>query len=73
MVLLDPTEQNGRIVVEYIGYRSRLDDRPHIELDPTKDRQWFDYYLNQFEQLWKAATAYTFEEPRQPLQESHKR
>lgn len=73
MVIFNPEIQNGQMVVEYIGYRSRLDDRPHFDLDSANDRQWFDYYINQFNKLWSAATPYAFEEPSQKLEDTFKR
>src|SRR5262249_8386795 len=60
MVVSNPTEPNGQLVVEYLGYHTRISERPHLELDATRDRQWFTYYLNQFDGLWESATPCTF-------------
>ena len=61
MVILDPDNQHGHTLIEFIGYRSPRDKRPHIELDAAKDRQWFDYYITQFNEIWNTATPYAFE------------
>src|SRR5260370_14825619 len=51
MVIYNPTEHSGQMVVEYLGYHTRLSERPHLELDATRDRRWFNYYLNKFDGL----------------------
>lgn len=62
MVISDPSNKHsGHIMVEYLGYRSNLDERPHLELDVSKHRRWFEYYLNQYNELWNSATPYKFD------------
>lgn len=61
MVISDPYQSNGHMIVEYYGYRSTLNARPHVELDVASSRRWFDYYLNQYEELWNSATPYKFD------------
>jgi len=53
MVLIDPAEPNGRMFVEFIGYRSELTARPHIELQRKRDGEWYKYYYQQYCRLWE--------------------
>lgn len=55
MVVIDGDKANGRIVVEFIGYQSRLHARPHVELTRERDRVWFDHYLAEYRALWRDA------------------
>lgn len=43
MVVYNPKEHSGQLVVEYLGYHTRMSERPHLELGATRDRQWFIY------------------------------
>ncbi|MBU7011697.1 MAG: hypothetical protein HXS46_13500 [Theionarchaea archaeon] len=52
MVLTDPKKYKGRILVEFIGYKSHTRDRPHIELTRQRDCPWYEYFLKQYETLW---------------------
>lgn len=63
LVIFNPSEHDGRLSVEFVGYHTRTSERPHIELEATRDRQWFAFYLNQFDELWKSATPIVFDEP----------
>jgi len=63
MVISDPSKPSGRVMVEYLGYHSRLHERPHLELDVSKHRRWFDYYLDQYNELWNSAIPYKFDAP----------
>lgn len=56
MVILNPSEHNGEMVIEYLGYHVDVSERPHIELDAARDRRWFTFYLKQYEKLWENAT-----------------
>lgn len=60
MVIYNPSEYKGYMVIEYLGYKTSLKERLHMQLDATRDRRWFSYYLNQFNELWKTATPYDF-------------
>ena len=54
MVLIDPEKPYGRIFVEFIGYGSPILERPHIELTRQRDFPWYEYFLKQYNDLWKA-------------------
>lgn len=53
MVLIDPDKPNGKMFIEFIGYHSRLHTRPHIELSRQHDKEWFDYFTSQYQELWQ--------------------
>ncbi len=55
MILLDPEKPNGKIIVEFIGYHTERHNRPHIELTQLHDGKWYDYYLQQYKQIWAAS------------------
>lgn len=52
----DVDQPQGRIRVELYPYRNRLHSRPHFELEAARDKQWYDYYRQQFEKLWNDST-----------------
>lgn len=58
MIICDPNQSNGELRVEFYGYHSNLNDRPHIELYASRNRYWFDYYLGQYNELWESATPF---------------
>lgn len=62
MVICNPYGHDGRITVEYTSYHVPASERPHLQLDAKRDRQWFTFYLNQFDELWQSATSYTFDD-----------
>jgi hypothetical protein len=52
MVLIDPDDPDGCIFVEFIGYHSLLEDRPHIELTRKYDPKWYEYFSKHLYELW---------------------
>lgn len=54
MTLIDPEEAQGKIIVEFIGYKSELYARPHIVLNRADDGHWYEYYWQQYVSVWKA-------------------
>ena len=55
LVVVDPDNANGRLVVEFHGYDSdEITDRMHIMLTRLESRHWFDYWSQQFESMWQA-------------------
>ena len=52
MVATDIHHESGSMVVEYHTYRTTLSERPHILLAPSENPYWFNFYREQFEQLW---------------------
>ena len=55
MVILDSNTPNGKIFVEFIGYHTQLQNRPHILLTPISDQRWYEMFLQQFDELWKTS------------------
>lgn len=53
MIITDPKKDYGKIIVELYFYQSRLHERPHFELHPVKDVRWHNYFIHQFDKLWK--------------------
>jgi hypothetical protein len=58
IVLIDP-DKPGKMFIEFIGYHSRLHTRPHIELTRQHDREWFEYFLGQYEELWRSSPVHS--------------
>lgn len=52
MVLIDPDMPNGKIIIEFIGYRTGLHNIPHIELTPFKDKDWYQFFLQQYNNIY---------------------
>lgn len=56
LVAINPSHRDGRIIVEFHGYGTdSIGSRMHISLTRADSDHWFQYWLDQFEQLWKAA------------------
>ncbi|MFG1926609.1 hypothetical protein [Cryptosporangium sp. NPDC048952] len=56
LVAIDPTGKDGRVIVEFHGFRNEAtSSRMHFELEASDSRRWFLYWTNQFEQMWAAA------------------
>jgi hypothetical protein len=53
MTIINPTKPNGYMTFEPIGYKKGVDECPHLVLTKKDDPNWFGYYYNQFNQLWK--------------------
>jgi len=52
MVLIDPDMPNGKIFVEFIGYRSGLHNIPHIEITRSRDKEWYQFFLQQYNNIY---------------------
>ncbi len=52
---VDLAENSGSMIVEYHSYKRSIDDRPHIHLTALDSLYWFNYYKQQFEQVWSEA------------------
>lgn len=55
MVAVDLNKDTGAMTVEYGGYRTTIDGRPHVFITSASDKYWFDYYKKQFETVWTNA------------------
>lgn len=53
MVVIDPDKRDGRLIVEFLGFRNEhISDRMHIEIQRQQSQYWFDYWVGQYENLW---------------------
>ncbi len=53
MVLVDPEMPQGKIIVEFIGYHAGLHNLPHIELTRSRDGQWYQFFLQQYNHIYE--------------------
>lgn len=58
LAAFDPDKDTGLMNVEMYAYRRTIGERPHLILDRTNDRKWFEYYQGQYEQLWEDSTTW---------------
>jgi hypothetical protein len=58
LVLIDPDKPDGKMFIEFIGYHSRLHTRPHIELIRQRDKEWFEYFVSQYDELRQNSTVH---------------
>lgn len=56
LVLIDPDDSDGVIIVEMYPYLVTAHDRVHFELTPG-DGEWYQYFRDQFEGIWRDAPA----------------
>jgi hypothetical protein len=60
MVVLDPADRSGRVLVEFHGFQDKsIADRMHIEIRRSDSLRWFEYWTGRFEAIWEAAHAPT--------------
>lgn len=60
MIILDPDESRGRIIVEMYPHRS-TDLFPTFELTPNRDSYWFKHFQKQFKILWESCDNRTWQ------------
>jgi hypothetical protein len=51
----DPEAPQGRLECRLGSFRGRHDFRPTFSVDAAGDPDWFDYFYDQFKQVWSAA------------------
>jgi hypothetical protein len=47
---------NGVLLTEIFPHHAGYGAPPTFSLKPERDGEWYQYYINQFEEMWKAAT-----------------
>lgn len=67
LVLVDPYKSCGKLFIEFIGYHSRLHTRPHIELTRQHDKEWFEYFVSQYDELWQNSGVHLASLKREPI------
>lgn len=59
MLISDPYKDDGLMNVEFYTYKTTLSDRPHIQLSRSQCKQWYDFYLKQFDEIWSDSQVWT--------------
>jgi len=58
LVAIDPASRHGVVIVEFHGFHNQVtNSRMHIELTRAVSEQWYAYWLDQFDRIWRAAQA----------------
>jgi hypothetical protein len=57
LVIVDPNRKDGRLTVEFFGFRNELiSERMHIEISRQTSQYWFEYWARQFEVMWETGS-----------------
>lgn len=54
---INPQSPSGRMSVILYTFRTSSEERPTFQLVAEKDRNWFNFFLEQFETVWNEAEA----------------
>lgn len=55
LTIVDPDNKNGRLIIEFYGYQNELiTERMHIVITRQQSQHWFEYWDEQFKQMWKS-------------------
>ena len=56
LVVIDPGEKNGVVIPEFYGFHNEhTGSRMHIEIMRQSSQQWYDYWVSQFDYMWREA------------------
>jgi hypothetical protein len=56
LLVVDPDGPNGRLSVEFYGYRNNeIEERMHIIITRQQSQYWFEYWAKQFQIMWDNA------------------
>jgi hypothetical protein len=56
MISFDTKKKNGIIFVEVYPHKYGFQLSPTFELTLENDEDWYHYFTDQFEEMWKTAT-----------------
>lgn len=56
MTSIDPKHKDGIVFVEVYPHKFGFRTPPTFDLTPDRDQDWYDYFVEQFDQMWNAAT-----------------
>ena len=57
LTIVDAERATGRLVVEFFGFQNEfIGSRMHIEITRQQSEYWFEYWVDQFQEMTKAAT-----------------
>jgi hypothetical protein len=60
LVITDPVGSQGKVIIELHGFHNPATaSRMHIELRRSQSEHWYNYWVEQFNQIWEAAVAPT--------------
>jgi hypothetical protein len=60
IIALDPDLPSGQMFVRLNNYDTPNEKRPTFDLVKKQDGDWFEFFRNQFEKVWKDAHIYEF-------------
>ena len=56
LVAIDPKSRKGVVIVEFHAFHNTsTSSRMHLALTRSDSEEWYSYWIEQFEQIWKAA------------------
>lgn len=55
MSAINPKSSDGKILVILSSFRFSAEENPFFQLIAEKDRHWFNFFVEQFEETWKEA------------------
>lgn len=56
LIVVDPDGKDGRLTVEFFGYRNELiTDRMHLRIERRSSQYWFEYWAKQYAVMWESA------------------
>ncbi len=64
-VIVDPDDPNGRCIVEMYHHESAKPN-PTFELSCSDDTEWFNFFREQFDTMWKSCRVESFENVSKP-------
>jgi hypothetical protein len=71
LVAIDPTRPKGLVIVETHGFRNdATHSRMHLELRRSDSDRWYDYWLDQFGDIWAAGRSAAAEQAGSPARTS---
>lgn len=59
LLIGDGSDRKGRMNVEFAFSGTSLRSRPHVHLTRRSSPEWFEFFSDRFEELWKASKPYT--------------
>lgn len=52
IITIDPNSGKGTMSIVLFSFRNSTEERPTLKLLAEKDKHWFDFFVDQFEQVW---------------------
>jgi hypothetical protein len=61
LIAVDPDLPTGKMFVRLLTFRVPDDSRPYMELDSKNNKEWFKFFVEQFNLVWEASTPFRIE------------